>query len=80
MGRRDPKLGERKPREPVRDKRVKEGEWVIGLKLVQNGTTLFEASPLVIADSQLQNVGTLVERRCDEIGAKHVTKTRRRAK
>ncbi len=77
MGRRDPKLGERKPRQPVRDKRVKEGEWVIGLKLVQNGTTLFESSPLVVADSQLQNLGTLVESRCDEIGGKYVTKPRR---
>jgi len=80
VGRRDPKLGERKPRQPVRDKRVKEGEWIISIKLVQNGVTLHESIPLTIVDAQLQNLGTLVERVCDDVGARYVTKTRRRAK
>ncbi len=78
MGRRPPQLGERKPRDPVREKRVKDAEWVINIKLVRDGTTLHELSPLVVVDSQLQNVGTLVERVCDETGGKYVTKPRRK--
>ena len=76
MSRRDPKLGDRKPREPVREARVKDGEWVVDLKLMRNGDTLYEAAPLVVTDAQLQNIGSLVEKRCDEIGAGFVSKRR----
>lgn len=78
MGRRDPKLGERKDRRPVREQRVADGEWHIAIKLVKDGTTLHELLPLVIVDSQLQNLGTLVERACDEAGALYAPKRRRR--